>query len=389
MGSVVLPHLRTAWHVDQAILSEEERLVVIRFGRDHDVDCMRQDEVLFKIAERVKNFAVIYLCDIDEVPEFNTMYELFDPMTIMFFYRNKHMMCDFGTGNNNKLNWVLEDKQELIDILETIYKGAKKGRGLVVSPKEQKTHPTKTQIINKMIDRTIFESLQSKIDEEATVRDDAPQRLSSLELIPHPQISVSSFLKEKEKINLLTRSVKPVLDEATKEILAQKEQVTRLKALADKHPFYKYNGVWTRELQNLVSSIELCAYLGGLEEYKSSRAASFLTIEEVGKFLDVPVNLKEQDAFHLTIEEYLLALISMVEELSRLAVNSVTLGDYARPVQIGSFIKDLFAGFQLLNLKNDILRKRSDGIKYSVKKVEDVVYDLSLRNLIPKGGDNA
>lgn len=56
-------------------------------------------------------------------------------MTIMFFYRNKHMMCDFGTGNNNKLNWVLEDKQELIDIIETIYKGAKKGRGLVVSPK--------------------------------------------------------------------------------------------------------------------------------------------------------------------------------------------------------------------------------------------------------------
>ena len=63
------------------------------------------------------------------------MYELYDPMTIMFFYRNKHMMCDFGTGNNNKLNWVLEDKQELVDIVETIYKGAKKGRGLVVSPK--------------------------------------------------------------------------------------------------------------------------------------------------------------------------------------------------------------------------------------------------------------
>lgn len=33
------------------------------------------------------------------------------------------------------VNWVLEDKQELIDIIETIYKGAKKGRGLVVSPK--------------------------------------------------------------------------------------------------------------------------------------------------------------------------------------------------------------------------------------------------------------
>jgi Mitosis protein DIM1 len=66
------------------------------------------------------------------------MYELYDPMTIMFFFRNKHMMCDFGTGNNNKLNWVLEDKQELIDIIETIYRGAKKGRGLVVSPKGER-----------------------------------------------------------------------------------------------------------------------------------------------------------------------------------------------------------------------------------------------------------
>ena len=96
---------------------------------------MRQDEVLYRIADRVKAFAVIYLCDLDEVPDFKQMYELYDPMTLMFFFRNKHMMCDFGTGNNNKLNWVLEDKQELIDIFEAIYRGAKKGRGLVVSPK--------------------------------------------------------------------------------------------------------------------------------------------------------------------------------------------------------------------------------------------------------------
>lgn len=32
-------------------------------------------------------------------------------------------------------------------------------------------------------------------------------------------------------------------------------------------------------------------------------------------YMLVPVNLKEKDAFHLTIEEYLLALIGMVEEL--------------------------------------------------------------------------
>jgi len=48
MGSVVLPHLKTGWHVDQAIMSEEDRLVAIRFGRDWDPDCMRQDEVLYR-----------------------------------------------------------------------------------------------------------------------------------------------------------------------------------------------------------------------------------------------------------------------------------------------------------------------------------------------------
>ena len=70
------------------------------------------------IADKVKNFAVIYVVDIDEVPDFNGMYELYDPCTTMFFYRNKHIMVDLGTGNNNKINWALADKQEMIDIIE-------------------------------------------------------------------------------------------------------------------------------------------------------------------------------------------------------------------------------------------------------------------------------
>jgi DIM1 family U5 snRNP protein len=97
------------------------------------------DEILYKCAEEVKNFAVIYVVDISKVPDFNTMYELYDPCTTMFFYRNKHMMIDLGTGNNNKINWPMNNKQEFIDILETIYKGARKGKGLVNAPKDYST----------------------------------------------------------------------------------------------------------------------------------------------------------------------------------------------------------------------------------------------------------
>ena len=65
----------------------------------------------------------------------------------------------------------------------------------------------------------------------------------------------------------------------------------------------------------------------------------------------------------------------------------MTLGDHQRPLQISLFIKNVHAGFQILNLKNDSLRKRSDGIKYRVKEVEDVVYDLSLRGLLPRSSE--
>ena len=103
--SYFLPHLPSGWHVDEAIKSEEDRVVVIRFGHDWDSQCMTMDETLYAVAEKVQNFAVIYLVDITDVPDFNKvcltslhysdgylikalqMYELYDPCTVMFFYR--------------------------------------------------------------------------------------------------------------------------------------------------------------------------------------------------------------------------------------------------------------------------------------------------------------
>ena len=51
----------------------------------------------------------------------------------------QHIRIDLGTGNNNKINWAFNEKQEMIDIIETVFRGARKGRGLVVSPKDYST----------------------------------------------------------------------------------------------------------------------------------------------------------------------------------------------------------------------------------------------------------
>jgi DIM1 family U5 snRNP protein len=48
-------------------LSEEDKIVLIRFGHDWDPACMKMDETLFSIAEKVKNYCTIYLVDITQV----------------------------------------------------------------------------------------------------------------------------------------------------------------------------------------------------------------------------------------------------------------------------------------------------------------------------------
>ena len=171
-----------------------------------------------------------------------------------------------------------------------------------------------------------------------------------------------------------------VVSAAQDSIKHEIETISKLAEQGSKYPYYKYSYSWTREMQGTVFSILLCGYLGGMD----TERGQLLTLEDVARVLGVPANLKDRDAFHLTTEEYLQALISLLDELARLARNSVTLGDYRRPMEIAKFIKDVHAGFQVLNLKNDSLRKRSDGVKYKVKEVEDVVYDLSLRGLLPK-----
>jgi DIM1 family U5 snRNP protein len=58
------------------LLSLKKTVVVIRFGHDWDTQCMKMDETLYGVAEKVQNFAVIYLVDITQVPDFNKVRDM-------------------------------------------------------------------------------------------------------------------------------------------------------------------------------------------------------------------------------------------------------------------------------------------------------------------------
>ncbi|KAM0664845.1 hypothetical protein MY8738_007510 [Beauveria namnaoensis] len=236
---------------------------------------------------------------------------------------------------------------------------------------------------HSLLDPSIFSSLESKLEEETRIRDALTQILQRLER------SVGAAQGLLTKVHSTPRASYPQL--VTQLEAAVKDEaviVAELNELASKHPYYKYNSRWARIMQNAIGTVLYTAWLGGFAALTngSSDLGQLLTLEQVGAVFAVPTNLKDRDAFHLTIEEYLLALTDLTQELGRLATNAVTLGDFALPLTVSAFLKDLFAGFQLLNLKNDILRKRADAVKYDVKRVEDVVYDLSLRGLVPRPG---
>ncbi|KAF4977798.1 hypothetical protein FZEAL_5764 [Fusarium zealandicum] len=234
-----------------------------------------------------------------------------------------------------------------------------------------------------LLDPSIFSHLQEKLDEETHVRDNLTQIIQRLER------AVATAQGLLSRVHSTPRARYPTLASQVEDAI--KEEVTivgELNEVASQHPYYKYNGKWARAVQNAIGTVVYCAWLGGLgSDSAPASLGRLLTLEEAGAVFQVPTNLKDRDAFHLTIEEYLLSLTDLTNELARLAPNAVTLGDFELPLVISAFIKDLFAGFQLLNLKNDILRKRADAVKYDVKRVEDVVYDLSLRGLVKRPGE--
>lgn len=58
-------------------------------------------------------------------------------------------------------------------------------------------------------------------------------------------------------------------------------------------------------------------------------------------------------------------------------------GQYSLALLNLSLLSHLQNGFQMLDLKNDGIRRKYDKLKYSVKKINGIVYDLSLRKLLP------
>jgi len=103
------------------------RLVVVRFGYQSTNECIECDNIIAKVYWILRRKILFILVNLEDNEIFINSFSLYDPVSLIFFYRNRHVMIDFGTGDLNKVSHYFRTKDDLIKILEIIYEGVIKG----------------------------------------------------------------------------------------------------------------------------------------------------------------------------------------------------------------------------------------------------------------------
>lgn len=79
-----------------------------------------------------------------------------------------------------------------------------------------------------------------------------------------------------------------------------------------------------------------------------------------------------------TADEYLGGVLDFTGECNRIAVARATVRDRAAVQCARDVVEALQGQFLRFDLRNGALRKKYDALKYTLKKLESTVYELSL-----------
>jgi len=147
------------------------------------------------------------------------------------------------------------------------------------------------------------------------------------------------------------------LKEAANLIKKAESEISKLKAIIKKNP--------------LLDSVH--AFNAGLQEY--AEAACYF-----GFVKNKKIPTKKQ--LKIGAEDYLMGICDLTGELGRRAVNLSVKKKYNEVLKIRELVDDIYGEFLKFNLRNSELRKKSDSIKWNLKKIEDIVYDLKTKGLL-------
>uniref|UniRef100_A0A8D9BDK5 Translin n=1 Tax=Cacopsylla melanoneura TaxID=428564 RepID=A0A8D9BDK5_9HEMI len=212
----------------------------------------------------------------------------------------------------------------------------------------------------------IFAAYQNHLDVDQEIRDEIREIVKSIDVKLREVTTVLQIIHKEEGLAQI-----PATSEKSKALLVDvKDGYGKLASKIESLSYHRFNDHWKFTSQKATFIVALVHYL---------ETGTLATLEKVTETLGIKSS--QADGFHLELDDYLIGVLQLASELSRFAINAVICGDYERPLQISSFVSELSAGFSVLTMKNDYLRKRYDALKYDIKKIEEVVYDLSIRGL--------
>ncbi|KAG2439342.1 hypothetical protein HXX76_004701 [Chlamydomonas incerta] len=125
--------------------------------------------------------------------------------------------------------------------------------------------------------------------------------------------------------------------------------------------------------------------LPALAKYPALRQGSYAAaVEEYAEAMAFAVFLKDgrlirSDELPLAEpEEYLGGVLDFTGELNRYAIARATVRDKAAVQRCRDLVDAIMGRFLKFDLRNGALRKKYDALKYTLKKMESTLYELSL-----------
>jgi len=85
--------------------------------------------------------ADIYIVDVDSVPVYTKYFDITLIPATVFFFNGQHMKVDWGTADHTKFIGCFKTSQDLVDVVEVVYRGAMKGKLMVTSPLDPQSVP--------------------------------------------------------------------------------------------------------------------------------------------------------------------------------------------------------------------------------------------------------
>lgn len=161
--------------------------------------------------------------------------------------------------------------------------------------------------------------------------------------------------KSREILKLSKRLIYSVhrgnLKEADSLANESRKKKTIIDKTAKKHNYLVYEGSYSEAMQEYAEA--MCYYYFVKENKISSR-------KSIGA----------------SAENYLMGICDLTGELVRKAVSLAVKRQYKEVEKIKFLIEEIYNEFLKFDLRNGQLRKKSDSIKYNLKRIEEIVYDL-------------